>query len=259
MANVYHKILNSNIGSKYAERIINGIQSDLTASTCEIKSDLFDITQDIRTKRTTLDVDSLLKYYVINQMLKEKEDTEPKKVEKKYLQTANKNIKKDLDENKYYREQNGEWILVENIYDVLANGNYVVKERKFNSGFTFKKLYNDNDELINVQILDCEGNTVSRKHEAIELMDMKQEYVKKYKYAGYSGNSNDIVAALLNKFTTPVETGYYMDKQYNLYKWNDADKSFYMQTNVMSKSPLLTDYDFENSRKVIRKEYTGVK
>ena len=87
---------------------------------------------------------------------------------------------------------------------------------------------------------------------------MKKEYVYQHKYNGYCGESSDLVASLLNKLSAPVESGYYMDKTCQLYKWSELKKCFIRKADEFN-SPLLTDYDFSKNNIVIRKEYSGKK
>ena len=124
--------------------------------------------------------------------------------------------------------------------------------------YKLRKTYSVDDSLLAIQLIDPQGKVVRSKLQIVELLGMRKEYVQRFKYSGFSGNSSDIVASIKNAIFAPVESGYYMDSHFNLYKWNENMKCFqksYVQENM---SPLLTDYDFEQTRKVIRKEYTGI-
>ena len=259
MANVYYKILNKNIRANYTENIISGIQRELYASAKVLNEDLFDVTRGLNTKRSGLDVDSLLKYYIINQLLQSMPNQKmTKNVRKNYLRTANKKYRKDPYKDEYYIWSEDKWILAENVVKVNDDGSYYMDEHKKNSLYVTRKLFSKEDVLISIQVINPDGKIVCSKAHVVELLNLRQEYVLKYKYSGYSGNSNDIIAGILNKFSNPIETGYYMDNYYNLYKWKEKDKCL-IKLDPEDQSPLLIDYDFAQSRKVIKKEYTGIK
>lgn len=260
MANVYYKILNRSISTNYAENVISDLQKELLNSTEVYREDLFDLTNKMKTKRNGLDIDSILKYYVVNQILKNAaQEAKEEQNKNKFVNTRNNNIKRNLNENKYYKLSGEKWVPADNISEVLEDGSYVVNDKKKNSGYVYKKTYSADDKLLSVQLIGRNGRIVNNKAEVIELMEMKKEFAQRFKYSGYSGNSNDFVAAILNKFSAPYETGYYMDSHYNLLKWCDRDRCFYANIEDCNNSPLLTDYEFENSRKVIRREYTGIR
>lgn len=261
MANVYYKILNRNIRTNYTENIISGIQRELYASARVLNEDLFDVSQSLNAKRSGLDVDSLLKYYLINQLLKTlPENTKDEnKIVKNYLKTANKKFRKDpYKEDVYYTWTEDKWIVAENVIKVNDDGSYIVNEQRENSHYVYSRHYSIDDVLLSIQIINPEGKIVHNKLHAAELLNLRQEFVLKHKYSGYSGNSSDVIAEILNKFSSPIETGLYMDRYYNLFKWNNKEKCFY-KLDSNEQSPLLTDYDFRESKKVIKKEYTGIK
>lgn len=260
MANVYFKVLNRNISRQYTENIISGLQRELSASTRVLNQDLFDVSGSFLAKKNGLNVEGLLKYYLINQILKN-DPAEKLKLDTdgKYMRTANPNYYIDLSTNKFYKKSGKDWVLAEDVVKVNHDGSYVVNEIKNNSSYIYKKVFNVNDALISLQLIDPDGHVVKSKYQVIELTGMRKEYAQKYKYSGYSGNSNDIMAAVLNKFSNPVETGYYMDRCYNLFKWDERKKCFVRNLNDFHASPLLIDYDFSNNKQVIRKEYTGIR
>lgn len=258
MANVYYKILNKDIKRKYTDNIIDGIQRELSSSARTFNEDIFDTVKNVGTKRAGMDVDNLLKYYVINQILKNapEQAAKPRKI---FLPTANKNYRKISNEDVYYRLKDEEWVIAENVSKVNSDGSYIIDEKKRNSQYVQRKLYSVSDSLMSVQLIDPKGEVVNTKEQVIELMNLRKEYVMRHKYSGYSGNSSDIVAALLNQFSSPKETGYYMDSHYNLYRWDDRRKSMVIDAYGSEASPLLADYKFEDNKTVIKKEYTGVK
>ena len=259
MANVYHKILSKNISRDYTESIITGLQRELTDSANYLNRNVYDMTRGMSTRRFGLDVDSLLKYYVINQMLKEIPENNSKAlIKKQYFPTANKNYYKDIKTNQYYKKSGDEWVLAENVVQVNENGSYVVLEKHQTTNYMQKKVYDISDLLVSIQVTTSEGRVISNMLRVVDILDLRKEVARKYKYSGYSGNSNDILAAILNKFSGVKETGFYMDKYYNLFFWDEKQKCF-VKYNDEYRSPLLVDYVFENTNVVIRKEYTGAK
>lgn len=261
MANVYFKVLNRNLSRQYSENIISGLQKELSLSTRALNNDLFQVSSNILAKRNNLDIDGLLKYYLINKILKNIPDENfGLKSERQYVRTKNKKYYRDATTNKYYEKNDkNEYVLAENLVKVNEDASYVINEKRTNSGYTYQKVYNAGDLLISMQIFNPEGKVITSKHQAIELAGMRKEFALKHKFSGYSGNSNDILATVLNKFSTPVATGYYMDKYYNLFSWDDRKKCFIRNLNDIHISPLLIDYDFKDNKQVIRKEYTGIR
>ena len=112
--------------------------------------------------------------------------------------------------------------------------------------------------LTKLQLITSYGTAESNKHNAAEILNMRREFAKKHKYSGYSGNSSDLVASLLNKISAPVETGFYMDRACNFYKWSEYEKAFIRNLQYEQHSPLMRDYEFEENSIVIKKEYTGI-
>ena len=259
MANVYYKILNKNVTAHYSDSIISGLQKELSASVLANRDNIYDATSGVRTCRSN-DVDNLLKYYVINQILKNLPEANIEKpCNRRFEVTANRNFRKEIIENKYYRLVDNEWKIVENVLNVNKDGSYVIDESMLNSGYVCRKTFGKRDELLKIQLINPDGNIVNSKIQAAEIMNLRKEYVQRYKYSGYSGNSNDFIAAFLNRLAAPQETGLYMDKYYNLYRWSDRERCFIKDNINQYKSPLLTDYEFDNFSNVVRKEYTGVK
>ena len=262
MANVYFKIMNKSLANEYSNKIINALQDELAASANIIHENLYDELHSA-SKRTplirnnTLDINNILKYYIINQVLNESKNK--KNINNRYVATPNKNYVKDPFKNEYYRITENGIKPAENIKEIRKDGSYVIIEKVSNSCFTTKKIYDNNDEVLSIQLLKRDGTVVNSKIQVVELMGMRKEYTYRYKYAGYSGNSNDILTAFMNRLCAPVETGYYMDKRYNLFSWDEHTKCFYRKMQDSELTPLLFDYEFENSQRVIRKEYTGIK
>lgn len=256
MANTYFKMLNNSVKNEFTNNIISEVQRDLQASSRILKNDIFESVKEISNSNNIkdFDINNLLRYYVLNQILKDSKqeiDTKPK-----YEDTANINIKKDK-ENNYYRYINNEYVPAKNIQTVNEDGSYITIETRQNSSFKVKRFYNNNDQAINVQILGTNNSFVG-KLETVELLGLKKVYTQKFKYSGYSGESSDVIATVLNKICAPRDTDSYMDKSCNFYKWSETRKCFERNFMAESKSPLLTDYEFSN-KIVIQKEYTGIR
>lgn len=259
MANVYYKILNKNVTAHYSDSIISGLQKELSASVLTNHDNVYDATYGVRTRRSN-DVDNLLKYYVINQILKNLPEANIEKpCNRRFEVTANRNFHKEIIENKYYRLTDNKWQVAENVINVNKDGSYVIEESMLNSGYVCRKTFSTEDELLKTQLVNPDGNIVNSKIQAAEIMNFKKEYVQRYKYSGYSGNSKDFIAALMNRIIAPQESGFYMDKYYNLYRWVDRERCFVKDNITQYTSPLLIDYEFDNFSNVVRKEYTGIK
>ena len=259
MANTYFKMLNISTRDQFKENIITEVQRNLTASAKKINESLYDAVADIKSNKVSgkdLDINILLKYYMINQFLKETKEEVPTK--QKLEETANPNIKFDKVENKFYKLTDKTFEVAETIKEVNKDGSYIVIEEKINSSYKTKKVYDKNDILTKLQLITSYGTAESNKHNAAEILNMRREFAKKHKYSGYSGNSSDLVASLLNKISAPVETGFYMDRACNFYKWSEYEKAFIRNLQYEQHSPLMRDYEFEENSIVIKKEYTGI-
>lgn len=257
MANTYFKMLNNSIKEEFTNNIIKDIQCDLHQTSKTLKNDIFDSVKDFSTNNNdvkNIDINNLLKYYVLNQIMQDNQKT--LKAEPTVVDTANPNIKKDRDNN-FYKSVNGKLELVNNIKCINNDGTYTTVETKPTSSFKISKTYNKDNQLISIQVTSP-NNSFAGKLEASEILGMKKVYTQKFKYSGYSGESSDLITSLLNKIYTPKETSSYMDKSCNFYKWSEAKKCFERNFIAESKSPLLTDYEFSN-KIVIEKEYTGIR
>ncbi len=261
MANTFFKMLNESVQNKYTESIIAGVQKDLKENSGTIGLNLYDVIQEIEkdSSQKGFDINVLLKCYVLNQIIKETNVAVEKKQEEKNLftDTANPTIKVNVQDKKFYKLKDNHLVISEEIESVNEDGSYVVIEKKNTFSYVIKKTYSKEDVVLSIQLVCPGGRIESNKFYAAEILGMKKEFAQKFKYSGISGESNDIIAILLNKLNSPVETGYYMDKSYNLYKWSDMRKCFIRNLKEEAKSPLLTDYEFVN-KIVIRKDYTGI-
>lgn len=261
MSNTYFKVLNNNTKAQFIDKIISDVQNDLRFSSQDIKSNILDAVLETKRSVSTkedLDINNLLKYYVLNQIMKDNNtESQKEKFEKSLEQTANPNIKFNVSDKKYYRLKGNEYMLAEEIITVDTDGSYTTIEKRRSSSFNIRKTYSNTDKVLSIQLLDSFNNIIDDKWQVAEILEMKKEFAKKHKYAGYSGNSSDFIAGFLNKISQPIETGCYMDKQCNLYKWSVLKKCFIRSNQIEHKSALLIDYEFTNNI-VIRKEYTGV-
>ena len=261
MANTYYKILNKNITNNFSDTLIGEVQRDLYQSVRKLNMNLYD--EISKTKNPDdIDINTLLKFYAINQILKENQETKKESFGnnkyKNFEQTANPRIKRNTEDNKYYRFQYDEYILDSEIIGVYDDGTYFKEKRISFSSYTKRTIYNTKDIMIGIQLIDPNNVLLSNKHLIVEILGMRKEFVQKFKYSGFSGNSQDIIAAIGNKICLPIESGYYIDKKMHFYRWSDSQKMFVRNTKLELLSPLLTDYIFENNGKVIRKEYRGV-
>lgn len=191
---------------------------------------------------------------MLNQIIEEVNDSNSKQ---SYYDTKNSNIKKD-ESGKYYRVKGSSVILDESIVSVNDDGSYIVQEKQCVHSIKILKTYDADNKALSIQVLDGAGNIVFNKNLAAELIGLRREYKKKYKYSGYSGNSNDIVAGLRNMFSSPIETGYFMDFHCNFYKWQASTSSFVRVAEREGDSPLLMDIEFRDNGTILRQEYTGV-
>ena len=254
MANSYHKILNSKIKTSYKEKFIAGLHQELKRSVRSEGDDIYSMINGITNNRSKLDINLLLKYYMLNQIIG---DSNEQIQQKELLPTKNPNIKSDIN-GKYYMLVDNSIVMGEDIIAVNNDGSYVKQERKSVHSLKVLKTFNLENKVLLIQIIDNAGNKISNKNLAAELIGLRREFKKRYKYSGYSGNSNDIVASIRNMFTTPIETGYFMDFHCAFYKWQASTSSFVREFGRECDSPLLVDIEFRDNGTIIRQEYTGI-
>lgn len=256
MANSYHKLLNNQIKTSYKEKFIAGLHEELKRSVRAEGDDLFSMVNSLEqnNKPSKLDINLLLKYYMLNQII----DGSKEEVSKQqYHDTKNPSIKKD-ENGKYYRVVDNSTVLDENIVSVNTDGSYIVQEKQNVNSIKIQRIYDIDNKALSVQVVDIAGNKIMNKNLAAELIGLKREYKKKYKYSGYSGNSSDMLAGIRNMLSTPVETGYYMDFHCVFYKWSSVNSCFVRAVERDSDSPLLVDIEFRDNGTIIRQEYTGI-
>lgn len=258
----YQEILNKIIMDTQSSDFISELQSDLTKSAKLCNSDIYDLTKEI-TNQTVLnqniDINLLLKCYLVNQVLSLRDTVEDVQENNSVFEdTSNPKIKREINSNKYYFYENDLYKFSSEIEAVYSDGSYVKLKSVKNSTYKIRETLTFDDNIMSFQLIDPNGEIVKQKWQVVEFLGMRKEFSKKYKYSGYSGNSKDFVASFLNQISSPIETGYFMDKNCNLYKWDNKNYSFKLYKNLATQSPLLTDYEFNAAGIVIRKEYTGI-
>ena len=254
MANSYFKMLNTKMKADYKNNFISDLQKDLRNSLHKEEDDLFSMLNARNNKSQGLDINLLLKYYMLNQIMGA---SQSKIDEVKYADTSNPEIKCDKNGN-YYRVVNGDLIYDRTIKNVKADGGYIIEEKKNEHSLKVLKSFDKNGNILSLQVFDNNDNVVKNKHYAAELIGLRREYKKKYKYSGYSGNSRDMVASLKNFLSTPIETGYFMDFHCKFYKWQQDSATFVRMQDRDNDSPLLVDIEFCDNGTVLRQEYIGI-
>lgn len=255
MSNTYLKMMNKRIQNQYIDSIISDVQHNLKSETSFDNLDLYDLLSNINKEKTDVDINKLLKYYVLNQLVKE--ENPPQKEEISFVDTNNPKIKICTKDNTYYKLSNNKYDKAPEIETVNEDGSYITVEEIKLSLYKIKKEYDANCNVCSIQLIGPDGNIEKNKYHIAEILSMRKEVTQKHKYSGFSGNSFDIITAILNKLSTPIETGCYMDKNYNIYRWSEIKKAFVRNFKSEAKSPFLTEYEFANNI-VIRKDYTGI-
>lgn len=255
MTNCYYKMLSNKINAGCKDEFISGLQSELRQSITSENEDLYSMITNLSSANgSKLDINLLLKYYMLNQII---EGNNNKDNKASYKDTKNPNIKVDKN-GTYYRITENDVIKEERIQTVYEDGSYVVNEKRHTDAFKILKTYNINDQILSIKVVDAMGKPNSNKIVAAELIGLRKEFKKKYKHSGYSGNSKDMVATLRNMFSTPIETGYYIDFHCAFYRWQYSISSFVRVFERESDSPLLVDMEFRDNGTVLRQEYTGI-
>ena len=256
MSKSYYRSLNNSIKTSYKEKFIAGLHEELKHSVRSEGDDLFSMINNLEhnNKSSKLDINLLLKYYMLNQLM---ENSAEEVVKQEYIDTNNPSIKKD-ENGKFYRVNGNSLVLDENIISVKEDGSYIFQEKQNVNSIKIQKIFDVNDKTVSVQVIDITGNKVMNKNLAAELIGLKREFKKKYKYSGYSGNSRDMIAGIRNMLSTPVETGYFMDFHCTFYKWSQINSCFVRAVERDSDSPLLVDIEFRDNGTIIRQQYTGI-
>ena len=256
MTNSYYKLLSTKINNKCKEDVFSGLQHDLKSSIKKEESDdLYSVINNLKTTNVReLDINLLLKYYMLNQIMGDKNiNNEVPKL----FDTANKLIKRDRT-GKYFTQKDGTYEIDESILKVNNDGSYIVSDKRSNKSITILRTYNKDNQITSIKVTDSSGNSYTNKNIVAEIIGLKKEYKKRYKYSGYSGKSMDVVTSLRNMFSSPIETGCYMDFHCLLYRWHSSLSSYVRVFDNTLNSPLLVDIEFRDNGTVIRQEYTGI-
>jgi len=164
------------------------------------------------------------------------------------------------DEGCYYQLENQIYEKVPEVVDVADDGSYVLKTPIKNKSTYFQvTYYNGKDVPVDIQVVDINNKRVQSLRVVAKLLNLRKEYVKKFKYSGYNGNSFDVCAKLFNLFVKPFESGCYMDEKYNFYTW-DAISSclkINIRKDLTPGSAMLSQYEFIDERTVVRTDYDG--
>ena len=173
-------------------------------------------------------------------------------------QTANPNyyISKD---NCYYTFDYDKFIKQEHIIDVADDGCYTTKSSIANSEYSVIRVFQPNDSIKYLQMVDKNNRKVSNFKEIIRYLKLKKEVAKRIKRIGYCGKSFDTCADVLNLFYKPIETGYYSDENYNFYRWDYKNSQFVRNIREGSTpgAPNISDYEFMDSKTIVRTDYNG--
>ena len=98
----------------------------------------------------------------------------------------------------YYHLVNSKYEPDDSIIDIDDNGNYTVKTVIADfSGFILTTYDIDND-IVKIKVLNNNGEAYRVEKFVAKKLNMKQEYVNKYKLRGYSGNSSGILGVIGN-------------------------------------------------------------
>ena len=172
--------------------------------------------------------------------------------------TENNNIYVGLG-NKYYTVEKNK-LVEKNIISMNEDGSYCTENNVINSSdYSLITKYDANNQLCEFYVVSSENEVVKDKELISKLLGLRKEFVNKHKLHGYSGQSFDPINVIANKLSTPIETGYYMDKKYNLYRWNSKCKKFERKIvkNPNPMAQLLYDYDYNFYDTVLRTDYDG--
>lgn len=269
--------LNRKIANDYANNIISKLHDDLRIETNTLDSNLYDMIQSIETsgrndkrrKREAApesDLQLALRLFLHKFLEENKKDIEETRrkhivnqiVELKLQKTSNDKYLQD-DNGNYYMLVNNNYLKQENILEIRDDGSYLTNEKIENSEYYLQKLLTKNDEELELRVFHPENGFLQSSTQIVKILGMKKEVVNKYKKNGYSGNSFDYIANLINFFNTPEASGYYMCKNCHFWKWSFKDSSFKrdFRNGLTKGSPELADYEYKDNNTVIRTDYSG--
>ena len=260
MTNTYFKVSKKNLGQEsYFNYLEQELKKDFRESiNSNLNEDLYSMVSGIQKNKirpANIDINTLLKYYIINKLMENSEPLIENKSE--LINTANPNIKVDKD-GIFYRVQYNKRVAENNIINVHSDGSYDVQELRVYCSFKIVRTFNIDNQMIKISILNNCGTKITDKWQIAEILNLKQEFRTKYKYSGYSGNSKEIIGKVLNKFHKPLPTGYYMDSNCTIWKWNYQQSCYIRVFEREAELPLMSDIEFKSNGTVIRQEYTGI-
>ena len=161
--------------------------------------------------------------------------------------------------NNYYSFDYDKFIKENSIINVEEDGSYITKDAICNSEYYVIKKYTSKDLIKTLYVVDKHERKITKITDAIKLLRLKKEVVKRFKRVGYCGKSFDTCADLLNAFCKPSETGFYSDNKFNFYRWDYKNCQFIRQTREGNTpgAPNISDYEQKDSKTIVRTDYTG--
>lgn len=174
--------------------------------------------------------------------------------------TANSNYMVNANGN-YFRIMNYEITPVDNVIDIDKDGNYTIVEKLKNSNDMTITKYDINNKVLSIKITNSQGNVYMSEKLAAKKLNLKREYVNKYKIHGFCGHFSsfsEIRATIGNFISAPSPSGCYADSKYCFFKWNSQNAQFEINFRQGSQvgSPLIADYQIVENR-IIRTDYDG--
>lgn len=160
----------------------------------------------------------------------------------------------------YYQLEGHLYKIVPEVINVAENGFYTMKEPIPNrDDYFLLTTYNSEDIPVTLKAVDLKNTALTSLRVCVKILGLKKEFVNKHKRSGYSGNSFDLLANLFNCISKPTETGYYMDKKYNFYRWDTLESCFKIDTRkgLTPGSAILAEYEFKDAKTVLRTDYSG--
>ena len=277
MQDNFKENLNRKIAKDYANDIIDGLHKDLRSQINTYGSDIYDIVQDIESNSVSMrsinrgflqdsNIQLALRLFLYKFLEENKKDVEDARrnflvnqiVELNLQKTANDKYLCDNNAN-YYMLVNNKYLRQENIVQINDDGSYLTNERIANSEYYLQKLLTKDDEELELKVFHSETGIVQSLPKVVKILGLKKEVVNKCKKIGYSGNSFDCIANLVNLFNVPTASGYYMCKNCYFWKWSYKEYTLKRdnRAGLSIGSPNLSDYEYKDNNIVVRTDYTG--
>jgi hypothetical protein len=107
-------------------------------------------------------------------------------------------------------------------------------------------------------LIDNNNIAYKSKEFVAKKLSFKKEFVKKFKLHGYNGNGSGFFAEIGNMFIAPSPSGCFIDKNYNIFKWDSFNNAFtkVIRTGTQPGAPMVSDYEFKGDT-VVRTDYDG--